>query len=396
MNVNQIRPAWAEVDLGLLKQNFRNIKRAAGSPVMAIVKANAYGHGAVECSKALIDAGAEALGVAVGLEALELRAGGIGAPILVLGYTPPEQAQALVEQQVDMTVYTTDHLQYVAEAASRAGKRARVHIKVETGMGRLGTAPGPALDALLDALTELSQIQLVGIFTHFASSEEDHEYTRHQFENYKRALRALENRGLEGVLRHSANSGAVMDFPETSLDIVRPGILLYGYYPSQSVARRADVKPVLSLKARIAHLRLAGEGETLGYGRTHKVTSPTLVATLPIGYADGYDRRFSNRGHVLVRGKAARVLGRVCMDQMMVDVTQVEGVSVGDEVVLIGRQGDMSCSAEDLAASIDTIPNELLAQIGRRVPRVYTEAESAYAIHPLSTERIDANISSTR
>lgn len=389
MQINHVRPAWAEVDLDLLQHNLKEISRVAGADtaIMAVVKANAYGHGAVECARVAVDTGVKYLGVAVGLEALELRAAGIKTPILVLGYTPAEQAPSMVANDIDVTVFDLEPVLALSAAAAKAGKSAKVHLKVETGMSRLGIPPGEALDKFLETIKTLPNVKLTGVFTHFAASDEDHDYTNRQFDLFREAMKSVNNKGFASVLRHSANSAAIMDFPHTYLDIVRPGLVMYGFYPSDRVTRRADIKPVLSLKARIAHIRQASAGETIGYARTYKTSAPTLVATLPIGYADGYDRGLSNTSYVLVKGTRAPVLGRVCMDQMMVDVTNVPEVKVGDVAVLMGEQSGDSITADDLARMVQTIPHELLTKIGKRVPRVYRYKGQTYLVDPLTGER---------
>ena len=390
LNLKQLRPAWVEVNLDVFEENLKSIQKVVGPRcgVMAIVKANAYGHGAVECALVAQEAKCRMLGVAVLGEALELRRAGVTMPILAMGYTPIEQVEMAVQNDVDITVYSLDLARALSSAATRLGRWAKVHIKVETGMGRLGLQPGPALDAFLAQITSLPNMTVTGVFTHFAASDGDYDYTMQQFNGFRSALAQMARVHSRSLLRHCANSAAIMDFPQTYLDMVRPGILLYGSWPSESVKRLAEFEPPLSLKARIGHIRNAEAGETVGYGRTYTTDRPATIATLPIGYADGYNRALSNRGHVLVRGQKAPITGRVCMDQFMIDVTGIPGVQVGEEVVLIGRQGDMTITSDDLAALVGTIPHEILTRLGARVPRVYRRRDSFYTIDPVSQQRI--------
>jgi alanine racemase len=372
MRSKELRPAWAEIDLDVFEENIREIRRVIGPRpgIMAVVKANAYGHGAVECALVAQEAGCS-LAVAVVSEGVELRKAGLRAPVLVLGYTPPEQADLCVENDLEATVFSMDAARALSGAAARQGKWARVHVKVETGMGRLGIIPGAALNSFISQASALPNLRVAGVFTHFAASDSDPDYTRAQFRAFRDGTKDIERIAGKGIARHSSNSAAIMDFPETHLDAVRPGIILYGYYPSERVTKKAGVRPFLSLKCRIAHVRSAEVGETIGYGRTYRVDEPRLIATLPIGYADGYRRALSNRGHVLIHGRRAPIVGRVCMDQTMVDVTGIAGVAPGYEAVLLGSQGKLTISADDLAAGVGTISHEILTGIGARVPRIY-------------------------
>jgi alanine racemase len=384
VHIRDLRPAWVEVDLDAFEHNLRAIQSVVGpgTGVMAIVKADGYGHGAVECSRVAQDAGCKMLGVAILGEALELRRAGLTLPILVLGYTPGEHAEILVRNDIDATVYGIDTAKALSTAATRLGRQVRIHIKIETGMGRLGLVPGEQLKAFLREAAALPNVVIAGVFTHFAASDADKAYTESQFSSFQRAVKQMSECCAGPLMRHTANSAAIMEFPETRLDMVRPGIVIYGYYPSETVMKLAPVKQPLSLKARIAHVRWARPGETIGYGRTYTTTKPTRVAILPLGYADGYNRALSNRGRALVRGHEARVIGRVCMDQMMIDVTTVPRVAVDDEAVLIGQQGSHVITADDLARAVGTISHEILTRLGQRLPRVYKRKGRLYTIDP--------------
>jgi len=385
----QLRPAWAEIDLDIFEHNIREIRRIIGPrpTIMAVVKANAYGHGAAECALVAEQLGCS-LAVAVVSEGVDLRRAGVKAPVLVLGYTPPEQADVVVRNDLEATVFSLDVIRALSVAAARHCKWAKVHVKVETGMGRLGLVPGPALSTLVAQAAGLPNLKVAGVFTHFAAADSDAAYTKAQFGTFEEGIAAIERIAGRGVVRHASNSAAIMDFPETHLDAVRPGIVIYGYYPSDTVSREARVLPPLSLKCRIAHLRPALAGETIGYGRTYRAGSLLLVATLPIGYADGYRRALSNKGHVLVRGVRAPIVGRVCMDQVMVDVTGIPGVCTGDEVVLLGSQGQETISVDDLAAEVGTISHEILTGIGERVPRIYKRGDKWYTRDRETGERL--------
>ncbi|MHB8757063.1 MAG: alanine racemase [Bacillota bacterium] len=376
------RPAWAEVDLGAIAHNVKELIRVKEPRVkfMAVVKANGYGHGAVPVAKAALAAGAEWLGVAILSEALELRRAGLAGPVLALGFTPPEQSDAVVANDISQTVYTVEAARALSEAAARAGRPARVHLKVDTGMGRLGVTPDEAGLAVTRAIAGLPGLILEGVFTHFATADAvDKGYARAQFERFAAFLARLEAAGLRFGLRHAANSAALIDLPETHLDLVRAGIAIYGLYPSDEVERRVDLRPAMSLKVRVAHVKEVPAGTGVSYGRTFVTGHPSVIATLPIGYADGYPRSLSSRGVVLVRGRRAPIIGRVCMDQCMADVTGIPGVTPGDEVVLMGRQGDEAVTADDLARLEGTINYEVVCDITARVPRVYSSAGDAPA-----------------
>ncbi|MCL6611054.1 MAG: alanine racemase [Peptococcaceae bacterium] len=369
-------PAWAEIDLDALSHNIREICRAAGprAGVMAVVKANAYGHGAVETAKTALAGGAARLAVARSAEGAHLRRAGIESPILVLGYTPAGLIREVVEQGLEQAVFGKEYAHMVNEQAARMGVKIPVHIKIDTGMGRIGVMAGTGSAVLeVKEIAALPNLEAVGIFTHFAAADSaDKSYTRSQWMKFVKLLEDLRREGLDFALRHCANSAAILDFPESRLNLVRAGIALYGLYPSAEVSRhRIILRPVMSFKTRVAQVRPVPEGFSVSYGCTYKTERPTVIATLPVGYADGYSRRLSNRGEVLVRGQRAPVVGRVCMDQCMIDVGNIPGVAPGDEVVLFGRQGDRVLPVEEVAGWIGTINYEVVCMVGTRVPRIY-------------------------
>jgi alanine racemase len=380
-----LRPTTASIDLAALRHNLLEVRRLAGSrDVIAVVKADAYGHGAVAVSRALAAEGVTRFGVALVEEARTLRDAGIRGEVLVLGGFTGDQASEIVDLGVTATIFHPAHAAALSDAARRAGRVAPVHAKIDTGMGRLGFPVDEAPDAIA-SLTRLPGLRLDGVMTHFADADlADPAFAREQMARFDRVMAALHARGIVVPLRHAANSAAVMAVSRDGVvgleaalyDAVRPGIMLYGCRPGPAVGPAVDLRPVLSLTTCIGLLKRVPSGTPISYGRTFVTRRPSLIAVLPIGYADGYPRALSNVGAVLVRGRRAPVAGRVCMDLTMVDVTEVPGVAEGDEVVVIGVQGDASMSAEDVAAAAGTIAYELLCGIGPRVPRRYLDREA--------------------
>ncbi|MCL5935743.1 MAG: alanine racemase [Firmicutes bacterium] len=395
-------PIWAEINLAAIRHNIREVRRLAGPrrEIMAVVKANGYGHGAVPVARAALEAGATRLAVARLCEALELRRAGIEAPVLIFGYVPPEQLPCALENKITLTVYRPDMAEQLAVAAESLGTRATVHLEVDTGMGRLAAPAArsrkskqvpqcrpcevpkrreaaPAEDegaAEIQKVCLLPGLKVEGIYSHFAAADEtDKSYTRWQFDRFLSLLRNLESRGISFPLRHCANSAAIIDFPESHLDLVRPGIMLYGLYPSAEVAKdRVALQPAMTLKARVAHVKKVEPGTKISYGCTYTAPAQTVVATLPIGYADGYPRLLSSRGQVIIRGQRAPVIGRVCMDQCMVDVGNIPGVQRDDPVIVFGQDKNNSLPVEELAGWLGTINYEVVCWVGSRVPRIYT------------------------
>lgn len=370
-----IRPTRAEIDLGALEQNYRAVRRwAPGLEVLAMVKANAYGHGAPAVAHQLEEAGVRLLGVALVEEGLELRNAGVRAPILVMGGSYQGGYEVMVERGLTATVFREDQVDALAAAARRAGRTVAAHLKVDTGMGRLG-ASMDELPGVLDRLRRHPEIRLEGLASHFASADvEGAPQTRAQLERWEVARGAVEAAGFRPELRHLSNSSALLGLPEARrgdlFNLARPGLALYGLSPAPWLEDRAALSPVLSWKTGIVHLKEIPAGASISYGATWTAPRPSRIATLPVGYADGYWRAYSNRAQVLVRGRRAPVVGRVCMDMCMVDVTDVPGAAVGDEVVLIGRQEGEAISASELAKIAGTIHYEVLCGVGARVPRV--------------------------
>lgn len=367
------RPTWAEIDLDALRHNVRAIRRRVGNQtqIMGIVKANAYGHGLVRVAQELVQNGVEQLGVAFVEEGIELRQNGISVPILVLGGIIGDQVEQFLRHDLTITASSTLKLELIEEAAQRLGKRAQIHVKIDTGMERLGVHYYSA-EELLERVVASKWCDLCGVFSHLATSESaDKSFTELQLERFHRVLDWFERNGIAAPTRHIANSGAILNHPATFLDMVRPGLMLYGVYPGEECERAVDLKPVLSLKTRVVFFKVTKAGATVGYGRTWTTPNDTRIVTLPVGYGDGYRRSLSNKGEVLVRGVRAPIVGIVSMDQITVDIGQNGTAYNDDEVVLIGEQGNEKISVEKVADWMDTIPYEVLTGINTRVPRVY-------------------------
>lgn len=382
------RPMWAEIDLGAIERNVAAVKRQLrdGAEVMAVVKANAYGHGAVRAARAALAGGARWLAVNLADEGVELRRAGITARILVLGYVPPWEADKIVFYGLTPTVNTHQLALALASAAKQRSLPLPVHVKVDTGLSRFGLPPEEVVP-FVQCLATVPQLQFEGLWTHFASADErDKTFAHAQLALYHNTLARLAEAGLAPRLRHAANSAAALDLPEAHLDCVRLGISLYGLYPSAEVSRAVPLAPAMTLKSRVARLRLLPAGSTVGYGRTFTAGRPTLVALVPGGYADGLRRALGNVGSVLVRGRRAPIVGRVSMDQIVVDVTDIPGVEHDDEVVILGRQGGDEITADELAGWMGTINYEVVTGVSQRVPRVYLRDGEVVAVESLTGE----------
>jgi alanine racemase len=366
------RPTVAEIDLNALAFNYRQIRKRvpASAKILAVVKANAYGHGALPVSLKLEKMGVEYLGVAIPEEGVELRKGGVKAPILIFGGMFQEDAEEIIRYGLTPAVFDLESLKRLSKAAERKRKKAKVHIKVDTGMGRLGV-PFERFPDFLKDLKKYPHIEVEGFLSHFSMTDGEESYTSYQWERYQEALAMARKSGLSCRYLHMANSATITALPSYSENLVRPGIMLYGSYPSPVFERLIELKPVLTLKTRIHFLKTVPAGARISYGGTFTTRRESLIATLPVGYADGYSTQLSNQGEVLVHGKRAPVAGKVCMDLMMADVTDIPGVSRGDEAVLIGMQGREQITAAEIAEKIGSIPYEVLCLIGKRVPRIY-------------------------
>jgi alanine racemase len=362
------RPTVARVDLEAIRHNVRALKPSA-SELMAVVKANGYGHGDVEVARAALDAGARWLAVALVEEGIRLRDAGVKAPILVLTEFPPGSHKDALTAGLTPSLYTDDGLVALAEATEVVGRPGRVHLKVDTGMHRVGVPPEGARGLASAALERGLEIE--GVWTHLARSEElDSPTTPGQLASFRAALEDLQGIGVRPRYRHVANSGATIGWPETHLDLVRVGIAMYGVSPGPQLDGRVELRPAMSLRSRVTHLRRLDRGEAVSYGHRYRLERDATVATVPVGYADGYFRLLTNRGQVLIRGRRHPVAGTVTMDQLMVDCGD-QPVQVGDEVVLFGRQDGGEIRAEEVARWIGTIGYEVVCAVGPRVPREY-------------------------
>lgn len=375
MYMDNLRPVWAEINLDHLVENLQNVKAHVkhGVKVMAVVKADAYGHGAEEVARLFIENGVDYLAVATLSEAIQLRKAGLESQILILGYTPKSQYSFLLQHHIAQTIYRLEDGIYLDHIAKEANVKAKVHLKVDSGMRRLGFLPeNNGLNEIKELLS-LNNLFIEGIYTHFARADEkDKGSAKKQYEIFNDIIVKLEKEGLCPPLKHAANSATIIDLPEYHLNMVRAGIMLYGLYPSPNVKRRTiPLLPAMTLKARISHIKNVGKGEGISYGHIFKTKRQSIIGTLPIGYADGYSRKLSNRSAVFVNGKLAPVIGRICMDQCMIDLTDCPKSNIGDVVTLFGGVNDSGVHIDDIATLLETINYEIVCMVSRRVPRVY-------------------------
>lgn len=366
-----IRPTRVEVDLGQLGRNLAAIRAHVGSAqVMAVVKANAYGHGLVPVAHEMVRRGVDSLGVALLEEAVSLRQAGITAPILVFGGIAETQIPIFIRHDLTLTAPSLDKLRLIDTAAASMGVTAKVHLKIDTGMERLGIHHYSA-EKLLEASLQSRHVKVEGIYSHFANADAaDLGHARLQLERFLEVVSFYDKRSLPAPQRHIANSGGILQMPESHLDLVRPGIMLYGVYPSEECARTVPIQPALTWKSHVAYFKVVQPHSPISYGSTWESDHPVRVVTVPVGYGDGYFRALSNKAEVIIRGQRHPVAGRVCMDQIMVNL-EWGTAYYRDEVILLGRQGQQSITAEDLANWAGTIPYEVLTNINTRVPRVY-------------------------
>lgn len=376
-DLNRIRSVWAEINLDNLANNMREIRRLTdrNAMVTAVIKADGYGHGAKYIVETLLENGADRFAVAVLDEALDLRSFGVKEPILIMGYTQPEKAREIVENDIEQAVYTYEVAKAISDESVRQNKKAKIHIKIDTGMGRIGLKPREKVIDFAKEISRLPNIIIEGIFTHFAIADDaDKDYTYKQFERFNWTINKLKEVGIKINIKHCANSATIIDLPDMHLDMVRAGIILYGLAPSLDVMLdRIDLKQVMSLKARISHVKEIEANESVSYGRKYIAAKKSKIASLPLGYADGYTRMLSGKAEALIKGLRVPIAGRICMDQCMIDVTGIDNVNVGDEVVLFGQQMGASISIDELAEKLGTINYEIVCMISKRVPRVYTK-----------------------
>jgi alanine racemase len=366
------RPTHCRIDHAALRWNLQQIRAKVGAQVkiLSMVKANAYGHGAVATAKTLLAAGGDALGVATLDEGIELRQSGVGAPIIVVAGVYADQVEQYFSHSLMPVIYDLGDLTELEAAVEKRRTPLKIHIKIDTGMGRLGFRAAD-IDSWLPRINTLKALKTAGIFSHFSTAESvDGQYTKEQLAIFTRVVTRLRAAGMTALF-HFANSAATITQPAAYFDMVRPGIMLYGAYPSPAMAQQITLKPVLSWHTKIIQLKKVPAGTSISYGQTFITKRESVIATLPIGYADGYHRALSNRGKALVRGKRAPVAGRVCMDLTMLDVTDIRNVQQGDEVVVLGRQDSAEISADEMAAWANTISYEIFTSIGARVPRIH-------------------------
>ena len=377
--LSQAPPVWAEIDLGAIAQNVRELRRITNqsAKLMAVVKANGYGHGAVQAAAVALQNGAASLGVARLEEGEALRRAGFSVPILIFGYTSPEDYHLLLKNDLTQTIFSLELASELSSASLKAGQTAKIHIKIDSGMGRLGFL-ADSQDAVRDILeiARMPGLDLEGAYTHFAKADaRDKSHAGMQWRSFMGMIELLAGEGLAFRCRHAANSAATIDMPDTHLDMVRPGLAIYGYYPNREdpagERERINLLPAMSWKAVVSYVKRVPAGTGVSYGITYTTSGDTAIATIPVGYADGYNRLLSNRGDVLIHGQRCPVIGRVCMDQIMVEANRVPGVAIGDEAVLMGKQGSEEIGIEEIASKLDTISYEVTCGVSARVPRIY-------------------------
>ncbi len=364
----------AEINLDSIAKNVRAIKERLDekTKLLAVVKADAYGHGAEEVSKVCLFNGADELAVATCDEGVQIRNCSIKVPILILGNTVLGQIETVINYELTQTVFSFERAKIMSEIARKIGKTAYVQIKIDTGMSRIGFLPNDDEILEIKKIFELPNIKVTGVFTHFATADEkDKSFTLEQFRKFEYVTKKLNEMGYTDFDRHCANSGTILDLKEFQMDMVRAGIIIYGMYPSEEVRKEVKLYPAMSLKTQISYVKELEKGVSIGYGRTYFTKRKTKVATIPIGYADGYFRAFSNKAKVIVNGEFAKVIGNVCMDQTMIDVTDIKDVKEGDCVIVMGKENEKQVLAEDLAKIAGTINYEIVCNVGKRVPRVY-------------------------
>ena len=374
-NSDYLNRVYLKIDLDAVCDNTKAIQKKVGkdTKVMVVVKADAYGHGAIEVAKALSEISTYGFAVATVGEALALRRAGITKPILILDFVFPNQFETIIRNNITLTVFRYSIARQLNEVAERMGTTAHIHIKVDTGMGRIGYIPDDESVDEICRIARLTNIEIEGIFTHYACADmRDKTSMNTQTEKFFDFVNRVESCGINIPIKHICNSAAIIDKDDGFLDMVRSGIVTYGLYPSDEVDKnKLKIRPAMELKSLVINVKTIHKGDTVSYGFTYVADGPRVIATIPVGYADGYPRLMSNKGFVLIHGKRAAIVGRVCMDQFMVDVTDIPGVSIGDEVTLIGRDGDECITCEEIGRISGRFNYEFLCCITRRVPRVY-------------------------
>ena len=375
--MNEYHRIYAEVNLGAVRYNISNIKNniPASVGLMPVIKADGYGHGAVEVARAISDF-SDMFGVATIEEALELRSVRINKPILILGTLSASHFEEAILNNISVNVYTKDIASKLSEAACRLNKKACIHIAVDTGMNRIGLSCNDDGAELAYKISSYPNLYTEGVFSHFATADEEDKTSSHlQREKFDSFCGKIMQKGVNPKYIHICNSAACCDMGDKCYSMVRPGIIIYGLYPSGEVSRKISLKPALELKSHVSYIKTVQEGEGISYGHTFVTDSERVIATIPVGYADGYPRALSNKGRVIIKGQYAPIVGRVCMDQFMVDISHIDGVNIEDTVTLIGKDKDAEITADEIAGLCDTINYEIICGIGKRVPRIYKEEE---------------------
>ncbi|MBZ4687375.1 MAG: alr [Clostridiales bacterium] len=373
-----MRPAWIEVDLNSLRKNIRNLKKllSAETELIGVIKADGYGHGAVKIAEILRQEDVKFFAVAILEEGVELRENGFTERILILGYTPEEDYPKLIRYQLTPTIYNYGQAAELNKIAREMGAIAAIHVKVDTGMGRIGFLPGEDAFNEIIRISKLPNIFIEGIYSHLAVADQaDNNFSRKQLTRFKKFTDELTQKGINIPIKHLANSAGIINFPEMHFNMVRAGISLYGIYPDplMAVNPKVDLYPVMKVKAKLSHVKAVPPDTPISYGCTFKTTRGSIIGTVPMGYADGVFRLLSNQGEVLIRGERCPIAGRVCMDQFMVDLTSLARVQVGDEVVIIGAQGKERIGVDEVAGKVGTISYEVVSRMGKRLPRVYID-----------------------
>ena len=375
ITLNDVRPVWAEINLDNLAHNIREVRKHTRKEalVSAVIKANAYGHGSVDIARTFLENGADRIAVAILTEAIELRNAKILEPIMILGYTPRSQYRKVIENNIIQTIYNYEDAKILSNEAKKLGKDATIHIKIDSGMGRIGFEVNDRTIEEIVKIQKLPNIYIEGIYTHFAKADEkDKTHTRGQFRKFDEIVHKLKDKGLEIPIKHVSNSASIIDLPEYNLDMVRAGIMLYGFYPSDAVNKKdIKLKPAMNLKAKISHIKTVAKGTGISYGQIFVTEKESKIATIPIGYADGFTRLLTEKSEVYIKGKRAKIVGKICMDQSMIDVTNIPDVNIDDEVVLFGFGKENYPHVDELAEKIGTINYEIVCMVARRVPRVY-------------------------
>ena len=378
--VNFLRRSWAVVDLDCIDYNIRSIKEKLkpGCMIMGVVKADGYGHGDKYIADELVRLGVNWFAVSNLSEAMSLRNQGIYHPILILGTTPPNKAKQLCEYNITQAVFSLEYARKLQQQAQRAGVAVACHIKVDTGMGRIGFDADQDMKTAIEEIEEVchyENLRCDGIFTHFSSADEYNEesiaYTKAQYQCFITVCDELQRRGISFMIRHCCNSGGIVNYPEFHLDMVRAGVLIYGLVPDKACEGKIDLKTAMELHSVISMIKDVKKGTKLSYGRTFTADHDMRIATVPIGYADGYHRSLSNQGRMLVNGHFANIVGRICMDQLLLDVTDIPDLSDGMQITIVGEENGQKITMEEIAAMADTVHYEIMCVIGKRVPRVY-------------------------